>query len=327
MRVEFRPEGIYLPDIELWLDPSIPVPVAWLSHAHSDHARELHGIAIATRITGAIYRHRWPLLNGEIQDLRVLDPGQSMDWRGARLTAFPAAHILGAAQLLVEHSGERLLYTGDIKARPPICGWETEMPVCDRLIIESTFGLPIYHFLEAEDAKARMIAFANETLDKGLIPVFQGYSLGRGQEIVHSLAMGGVKTRVHGAIAALLPYYEAEGYASPEWMGFEGTQAERAAWIVTPAMRDLLPDRSRVALVSGWAAVDSSRGRSGADVLIPYSDHGGFEELLGLVKASGARKIDVVHGYAEAFAGILRARGYEACAATAVQPVEEERAL
>ena len=50
-----------------------------------------------------------------------------MEWRGATLTAYPASHILGAAQLLIEYRGERIVYTGDIKLREPICGATTEI--------------------------------------------------------------------------------------------------------------------------------------------------------------------------------------------------------
>ena len=46
--------------------------------------------------------------------------------------------------------------------------------------------------------------------------------------------------------------------------------------------------------------------------MIPYSDHADFEELLALVEASGARQVDVVHGYTEVFAHILRERGLDA---------------
>ena len=29
--------GIYLPELDLWLDPQVPRPMAAVSHAHSDH--------------------------------------------------------------------------------------------------------------------------------------------------------------------------------------------------------------------------------------------------------------------------------------------------
>jgi len=325
MEFAFRNEGIYLPQIDLWLDPRALVEHAWLSHAHSDHARGLHSTVIGTRATLAIYRHRWPLPPGRLQQILPLNPNESLDWRGARLTPLRAAHILGAAQLLIEYQGERIVYTGDIKLRAPICGWPTQLVSCDRLIIESTFGLPIYQFLDASAARARIVLFAQETLAAGLTPVFLGYGLGRGQEIVHTLTQAGLPCSVHGAIAGLLPYYEAEGYEFPGWQPYQRRKVETSALVVTPGMQDSLAIPSaqvRVALVSGWAAVDSARARSGADVLIPYSDHASFPELLEMVHASGASHIDVVHGYTEPFARLLRLRGHNAHAAGTAVPTE-----
>ena len=59
-------------------------------------------------------------------------------------------------------------------------------------------------------------------------------------------------------------------------------------------------------------SLDNARARVGAEELIPYSDHADFEELIEIVTRSGAREVDVVHGYAELFAHILKQRGIEA---------------
>jgi hypothetical protein len=69
-----------------------------------------------------------------------------------------------------------------------------------------------------------------------------------------------------------------------------------------------------LAYVSGWAALDNARNRSGANELIPYSDHGDFEELLTIAEQSGAKHVDVVHGYTAPFAHVLRSRGISAAA-------------
>jgi hypothetical protein len=79
----------------------------------------------------------------------------------------------------------------------------------------------------------------------------------------------------------------------------------------------------RVAYVSGWALLDHSRARTGADELIPYSDHGDFSELIEIVERSGARRVDVVHGYTDAFAHVLRKRGIDANAVQ-LEPHGEE---
>ena len=319
MQVEFTAAGILLPEIGLWLDPREACDAAWISHAHSDHARGLHARAFGTGVTLRFYRMRWPEEEGVAQELRAVEYGGSVDFNGARLTAFAAGHIPGAAQLLVEYGGERLVYTGDVKLNPTFCGAPAEIVQCDRLIIESTFGLPIYHFLSVAQARERILTMARECLAEKVTPVFLGYALGRGQEIAHVLCSAGVPTAVHGAIARYIPEYEAAGYAFPGWMPYESRSGPYAL-VIVPGLRTYLEaagKRMRVAYVSGWAALDNARTRAGAEELIPYSDHADFNELLALVDGSGAREVDVVHGYTEPFARLLRARGLQAQAPAA----------
>ena len=185
------------------------------------------------------------------------------------------------------------------------------------MIVESTFGLPIYRLLSKEDAAERIIRFARACLDSGVTPAFVGYPLGRGQEIVYVLARAGIRTAVHGAIARFLPVYEENGYAFPGWEPYEAKAIAGKALVVVPTHGSVLEASGkniRLAYVSGWAALDNARARSGAEELIPYSDHADFDELLELVEASRAKHIDVVHGYTSPFAHILRTRGYDASA-------------
>jgi Cft2 family RNA processing exonuclease len=317
VEIQFSPQGIYLPDIDLWLDPQERCENSWISHGHSDHARGLHCTVIATPETLRVYRIRWPADGETPQTLRPLAYGESLEWNGSRLTAYPASHILGAAQLLIEFGGERVVYTGDIKLRPPICGVPTEVVACDRLVIESTFGLPIFRFLSQEEARDRIVAFAHECLEDGITPVFVGYPLGRGQEVSHVLCHAGVPTGIHGAIARMFPVYEDAGWTFPGWSPYDARQTSGKALVVVPGFRAFLEasgKNTRLAYVSGWAGLDNARNRAGAEELIPYSDHADFEELLALVQQSGARHVDVVHGYTEDFARILNQRGVDAYA-------------
>jgi Cft2 family RNA processing exonuclease len=318
LQVHFTECGIHLPEISLWLDNTEPCAATWISHAHSDHARGCHGQVIGTEATLRIYRMR--LSVGENQQAPAMLPiqfGESIPWNGAVLTAYPASHILGAAQLLVEFAGQRLVYTGDIKLRPPLAGDTTEVVPCDHLIIESTFGLPIYRLLSRETAAQRIIGFAQECFDQGETPAFTGYPLGRGQEIVHVLANAGFRTAVHGAIAKFIPVYEDYGYRFPGWAPYEAKATAGKALVVVPDHGRVLESSGkniRRAYVSGWAALDNARARGGAEELIPYSDHADFDELMELVQRSGAKHVDVVHGYTQPFAQILRSRGIAAFA-------------
>ncbi len=318
MQVEFRDCGFYLPEIDLWLDNTQGCEATWISHGHSDHARGCHGRVIGTSVTLRIYRLRlWLEPEQREPEALPLDYGSSMEWNGAVLTAYPAGHILGAAQLLIEYGGERLLYTGDVKLRPPLCGASTEIIRCDRLIIESTFGLPLYRLLSREEAMERIVRFARECLQANVVPAFVGYPLGRGQEIVHVLCQAGIRTAVHGAIAKFLPIYEEHGYMFPGSEPYEATATAGKALVVVPTHGRVLEASGkniRLAYVSGWAQLDNARARSGAEELIPYSDHADFTELLEMVDRSQAKHVDVVHGYTAPFAQILRNRGISAAA-------------
>src|SRR5512132_2792575 len=58
--LDARPDGLFVPGIEAWIDPSAPAARAVLSHAHADHAAAGHGEVWATPETLAIYRLRNP---------------------------------------------------------------------------------------------------------------------------------------------------------------------------------------------------------------------------------------------------------------------------
>lgn len=211
MRVDFHPRGIHLPGPDLWLDCTEDCSNNWLSHGHSDHARGTHGRIIGTPATLDVYRMRVPEACPECVPIEY---GDAFELNGAKLTALPASHIVGAAQLLVEYQDERLVYTGDIKLRAPLCGVETRIAACDRLIIESTFGLPIYRFIDRDAARLRIVEFATECLSDGISPVFIGYPLGRGQEILHVLCQAAIPTSVHGWIARFIRCTSAAGSTS-----------------------------------------------------------------------------------------------------------------
>lgn len=327
MQTQFTPRGIYLPDIDFWLDGTADVPATWMSHGHSDHARGQHELVFGTKPTLDVFRLRsW---TPDRSQHHFVEYGVPFEFRGARMTAYPASHILGAASLLIEYDGERLLYTGDIKLRQPMLGERTEIPECDRIIIESTFGLPIFHFLDAAEARRRIVSFARECLEDGVTPAFVGYALGRGQEIVHALCEAGIPTMVHGSIARLIPIYEGFGHCFANWVPYAARETKGKALVVVPSFRQALESSGkniRMAYVSGWASMDNARARTGAEELIPYSDHGDFEELLRIIELSRAREVEVVHGYTQMFCRILSQRGLVARSpgAMAARPEEED---
>jgi Cft2 family RNA processing exonuclease len=325
VQVSFTASGIHLPELDLWLDSTQDEPLTWVSHGHADHARGRHASVLATAHTAEFFGLR----NPDPQSFRILRYGEAVKFGEARLTAYPAGHILGSASLLVEFGGERLLYTGDIKLLPPLLGdpEPVEIPRCDRLILESTFGLPVFHFLDAIEARARIVRFAETVLGEGGVPVFVGYALGRGQEIAHCLCQAGIPVALHGAIARLLPVYERAGFTFPGWVPYRASDKTGRALVVTPSFRSTLEASGkefRLAYVSGWARLDHARSRTGAEELIPYSDHAGFSELLRIVELASPKEVDVIHGYTQPLARIFEQRGYVARAPMSLANREDD---
>src|SRR5687768_18577314 len=95
-----RPEGLYCPPGDFYIDPWRPVPRAVITHAHADHARMGNGHYLAAAPAEGVLRARL----GEI-DLQTLPYGEAITHHGVRVSLHPAGHVLGSAQVRLEHGG------------------------------------------------------------------------------------------------------------------------------------------------------------------------------------------------------------------------------
>lgn len=321
MRVETRGRGVLLPELKLALDTAAPGFRSLVSHAHGDHipwdARE----AWCSAETADLLAIRAPLIRPHVLPWR--EPTQL---GRARVTLYPAGHILGSACTLIEADGERLLYTGDTKTRASLTAPRGEFPEADTLIVESTFGLPIYRFPPPEALRERAVAFAKETLAAGEVPVFLGYALGKSQEILAILHEGGVPTSAHGAAWSMCQAYARHGCPFPTTIPYAPGQVEGRALVVPGSFREhpmVTRLDARLAYCSGWALLSKSRIQMDADALLPLSDHADFPELLEIVARVRPRKVYANHGYADVFSHLLRKQGIDA-SALVVGHAEEE---
>ena len=74
MNVLFQ-RGVYLPGIDLWMDSQAPRPIAFVSHAHSDHIQQ-HGYTLATPATAAL--PAWPAYTADHRATMVFDTSVSV---------------------------------------------------------------------------------------------------------------------------------------------------------------------------------------------------------------------------------------------------------
>lgn len=304
-------DGLYLPDLDLWLDADGARERCVISHAHSDHIAE-HRAIVATPETARIFRHR----RGEA-DVETLNYGERRDYGRYALTMFPAGHCLGSAQVLVEADGERLVYTGDIKLRPNVAAEQAVVVECDTLVMESTFGDPVYRFPPDEETFERLYAAVDRALSDDRVAVVYAYSLGKSQEALELLLRRGYRVTLHGAVWNVTEIYRELGVEfSGAYEKYDRHNLAGRVLITPPSCRKSAMinniERRYSIMLTGWAMSRSAPYMyKGVDLILPLSDHADFDELLRLARESGAQRIITMHG-APKFAAILRELGLNA---------------
>ena len=310
MQVVFD-SGILLPELDLWLDSRRKRESSLISHAHSDHTgRHLKPVVTPNTLL---------LLSDYLKNASpvVLPYGETMDTPAYSLTLHPAGHCLGSAQALIESkaTGERLLYTGDIKLRSSPTNEPLETVQADTLVIESTYGRPDYVFPSQERVLETAFRTLRAWLDRGERPVVQGWRLGKAQEMLHHLLAEGFDVVIEEGVYQGAEAYQQAGVDFPGRVSlFNGDWPEGTIALFPPGSRSkVLRDYrgKRTMELTGWAASDNRRWRSWADASLPYSDHADFNELVAYVEAVQPSLVYTVFGFPD-LAAKLRSQGYPA---------------
>lgn len=318
LALDYHQGGLFLPRLDLWLDPHQPRPGAvFVSHAHGDHTAR-HKQVILSPPTARLMRLR---LGGERVE-HVLPFGEAREFRSGdipfRITLLPAGHILGSAMALVEADGKTLLYTGDFKLRKGLAAEACELRRADTLVMETTFARPNYVFPPDEIVWSEIRQFCRTTFEEGATPVLLAYSLGKSQEVLRGLEHDGFEFTLHEQTFRITQLYEEFGMRFPPYHKFE-TQSAQGRVVLWPpgAMRSKALQgigNLRRAVITGWALDSSCRYRYGVEAAFPISDHADYPDLLEAVKQVAPSQVWTLHGYAAGFADVLRQRGYDAFA-------------
>ena len=307
--------GLYCPAGDFHLDPWRPVPRAVVTHAHSDHARPGSGRYLAARPGETVLRLRV----GQEAVIDTLPYGEPVDQNGVRISFHPAGHILGSAQVRLEHQGHVVVCSGDYKlhADPTTTPWE---PVrCDVFLTESTFGLPIYRW--PTDVFAEIDAWWRGNQDAGKASILYGYSLGKAQRLIAGVDPTLGPIYVHGAVDTFMQPYRDSGVSLPPTTPVAALDRKTTDWsralIVAPPSAHGTPwmrtfGRASTAFASGWMRIRGTRRRRAVDRGFVVSDHVDWPDLLRAIDATGARTIWVTHGNVAVVVRYLREKGFEA---------------
>lgn len=302
-----RPEGLYCPPGEFFIDPVRPVKRALITHGHSDHARAGHGAVLATRETLDIMGLRYgENFAGTIQEARL---GETIAINGVSVIFRPAGHVLGSAQVCVEADGLRIVASGDYKrSRDPTCA-PFEPIACDVFITEATFGLPVFTHPDPAHEIGQLLISLKQFPDR--THIVGAYALGKAQRVIALLREAGYDETiyVHGALARLCAYYEAAGVPlgplQPATVENRASAPPAGSIVVAPpsALDDRWSRRFADPLscfASGWMRIRQRVRQRGVELPLIISDHADWNELTATIRETGASQVWVTHGREEA---------------------------
>ena len=306
--------GLYCPLGNFHIDPWRPVDLAVITHGHSDHARWGSGAYLCQEDCAPILRKRL----GDIR-IETLRYGETREIGEVRLSLHPAGHVLGSAQVRIEHRGEVWVASGDYKLEADGVSAPFEPVSCDVFITESTFGLPIYRWRSQAEVMADVNSWWADNARAGRASVMQAYGLGKAQRLLKHLDANIGPIVCHGAIEPLNQIHRDLGVALPATVNVAQLEKTEIARCIALAPHSAIESpwikRFGVhsdAFASGWMQLRGNRRRLGVDQGFALSDHADWPGLLQAIAATGAKRIFVTHGAGDALSRYLRERGYDA---------------
>ncbi|MFK0313804.1 ligase-associated DNA damage response exonuclease [Pseudomonas sp. NPDC090233] len=312
-----RPEGLYCPPGDFYIDPWRPVARAVITHGHGDHARRGNAHYLTAAPGAGILRSRL----GQDIDLQTLSYGERIRHHGVTLSLHPAGHVLGSAQVRLEYQGEVWVASGDYKVEPDGTCAPFEPVRCHTFITESTFGLPIYRWPSQAEVFAGVNAWWRANRDQCKASVLFCYSFGKAQRLLHGLDSSIGPILVHGAVEPLNQVYREAGVHLPStrYAGDipRNDPLMRQAIVLAPPSAAGSSWMRRFgeysdAFASGWMLLRGTRRRRGVDRGFVLSDHADWPGLLWAIEQTGAERVMVTHGSVSVLVRFLNEKGLDA---------------
>lgn len=309
--------GLYCQAGDFYIDAWKPVHRTFVTHGHADHAHRGMGEYWCVKESAPILQ--WRL--GD-QNYHHLAFGEQRQFGDVRVSMHPAGHILGSAQVRVEHQGEVWVFTGDFKRDfDPTCAAFEVLP-CDVFICEATFAFPIYAWPSIEDEIRRIIDWVQACREDGKAALLYAYSLGKAQRILaHLNQRMDQPVLLHGGMVRGVEVYRNAGVPMVETQPFldlpadtdlsgrlvlAPPSAQNSSW--TKRLRDY-----EQAMASGWMQLRGNRRRRNVQRGFVISDHADWHSLIATIRDTGARRVLATHGNTDLLIPYLRqALGLEA---------------
>ena len=315
--IRATPDGLVCDAGDFVIDPWQRTHTALITHAHADHARPVADIYYASHASVPLLKKRL----GDDKDIRGVAFGEPMRLGSTTVSFHPAGHVLGSAQIRVEHNNDVWVFTGDFKRdHDPSCE-AFELVPCDTFITEATFALPVYRWQPGDVVALEIWQWWQAMVDAQRPAVLFAYSLGKAQRVLSELtAFTDKHVYLHGAVDPLTQIYREAGIKmlptlpvdlkdrSIDYRGqliIAPPGASGSAWMKRFA-------KASTGFCSGWMRVRGNRRRRGHERGFVLSDHADWPGLLQTIDETGAKRVLTTHGQSAALVRLLRERGLDA---------------
>jgi putative mRNA 3-end processing factor len=254
--------------------------------------------------------------------------GQRVNLNDVTVSLHPAGHILGSAQVRIEHAGEVWVISGDYKTAADLTCAPFEPVRCHVFVSETTFGLPVYRWRREAELFQSINTWWSANRDAGRTSVILCYALGKAQRVLSGLDASIGPILFHGAMEQLTETYRRAGVVLPPAQRATtelARETQGTSLVLAPPSAQGTPwlrkfgDKS-LAMASGWMQIRGMRRRRGVDQSFVISDHADWPGLLSAIEATGAEEVWLTHGYSEIMARYLAEKGLR----TAVVPTQFE---
>ena len=308
---------LYIDPIGTFIDPNFPVDKAIITHGHADHAISGHKNVLATSQTIDIMKRRYG--KNCADSFQEIKYGKRLKIDNFYITFYPAGHILGSAQILIEHKNQRVLVSGDYSTIPDQSSQDFELVKCNLFITEATFGLPIFKHPDPKIEIKKLIQSIMMYPEK--THLVGAYALGKTQRLIKLLREEGYDETIylHGSQIKICEYYEKQGIKLGKLENSLLSKKDNFLGSIVIAPPSALKDRwSRrfenkvICYASGWMNIKQRAKQSLVELPLIISDHVDWNELTQTILDVEAEKIWVTHGREEALVYWCKKNGLNA---------------
>jgi Cft2 family RNA processing exonuclease len=269
----------------------------FVTHAHADHATAFKYPELTKYATEPTFRLLENLRWSKLCNWNSVSVGSTIKIDDIEVRVHNAGHVLGSVQYEVNTHEGSILYTGDFGMGNSYTMDTAKTMDCDILVIETTFGAPMFKFPRRRDVALDMVRWAvMEAIPSGRVPTFKTDSIGNAQEIISAfnrltkvpVVTAKSATRVSDVYRNFghdLDYVDADTQEGKELLEYG------KCVLITPKGSKLKQKNLDTALASGWAVMMGGRGRA-----FPLSDHADFRELLSFIRRCNPKRVLTFHG-------------------------------